>query len=326
MPRSWKSFNALSLILLPMTLIFGLASYIRRQLFRRGLLKSTKIEVPVIVVGNITVGGTGKTPTVIAIANALKASGYIPGVISRGYRGDGQKYEVTTRSVASKVGDEAILISTKTHCPLWVGPSRTENAQHLLAKYPNVNVIISDDGLQHYAIKRDIEIIVIDGSRKFGNGLLLPSGPLRESVKRIHECDFAVINGPEKLNLPIPTSNMELVGELFHNLSNVDRTCRASDLCGREIAAIAGIGNPERFFLHLESLGLNLKTHVFPDHHKYSISDITAIEQNVILMTEKDAVKCPIVSGKECWILPVQARFNGDLISKILERLKTYRG
>jgi tetraacyldisaccharide 4'-kinase len=325
-PRSWKSFNVLSLILLPATLFFLLGSHIRRQLFRYELLKSTKIEVPVIVVGNITVGGTGKTPTVIALANALKAYGYIPGIISRGYRGDGQEQEVLANSVPSQVGDEPILISKKTLSPVWVGPSRIKAARHLLTRYPNVNVIISDDGLQHYALKRDIEVIVIDGSRKFGNGFLLPSGPLRESKKRIHECDLAVINGSERLDLSIPTINMTLVGEIFHNLSNPDRTCNVSDLCRREVAAIAGIGNPERFFLHLESLGLKPKTHSFPDHHEYSISDITSIEQDIILMTEKDAVKCPIASGKECWFLPVHAEFNADLITNIIEKLKTYRG
>jgi len=325
-PRSWKSFNALSLILLPATLVFWLVSHIRRQLFRGGFFRSTKLQVPVIVVGNITVGGTGKTPAVIAIANALKTSGYIPGIVSRGYLGDGQEHEVIAQSVPLQVGDEAILILKKTLCPLWVGPSRTKNAQHLLAKYPNVNVIISDDGLQHYALKRDIEVIVIDGNRKFGNGFLLPSGPLRESKKRIHGCDLAVVNGPEKLNLSIPTVNMTLVGKLFHSLSNPDRTCRAIDLFGLEVAAIAGIGNPESFFLHLESLGLKLETHAFPDHHKYTISDIAAIKQNVILMTEKDAVKCPITFGKECWFLPVQAEFNGDLIPNILKKLKTYHG
>ena len=226
----------------------------------------------------------------------------------------------------SQVGDEPILISKKTLSPVWVGPSRIKAAQHLLTKHPNVNVLISDDGLQHYALKRDIEVIVIDGSRKFGNGLPLPSGPLRESKKRIHECDFAVINGSEKLDLSIPTINMTLVGEIFHNLSNPGHTCNVNELWGRDVAAIAGIGNPERFFLHLESLGLKPKTHSFPDHHGYTISDITSIEQDVILMTEKDAVKCPIVSGKECWFLPVHAEFDGNLITKIIEKIKTYRG
>jgi tetraacyldisaccharide 4'-kinase len=326
LPRTWESFNLLSLALLPVTFCFYVISSARRQLFKLGILRTTKIDVPVIVVGNISVGGTGKTPTVIGIALELKKRGLNPGIISRGYRGDGITQQVTEKSTASQVGDEAILIQNHTFCPMWVGPNRVTSAQILCENYPGVNVIISDDGLQHYALKRDMEIIVIDGQRQFGNGLLLPSGPLRETKTRISECDAAVITGTQSMNLPIPTTNMTLVGDTFHQLSDPTLTCRARDFTTTQIAAIAGIGNPDRFFTHLASLGISAETKRFPDHHEFTQSDITSIEYDVILMTEKDAVKCKKMGGKNCWFLPVRAHFSGHLIRDIVETIKIYRG
>ena len=326
MPRSWERISALSLILLPLTLVFLILSAVRRLIFRIGILNATKIHVPVIVVGNITVGGTGKTPIVVAIANALKDSGLAPGIITRGYRGDGTNREVVETSTPSEVGDEPILIFNKVKCPVWVGPNRSRSAQQIIKKYPNVNVIISDDGLQHYALKRDIEVVVIDGERKFGNSLLLPSGPLRESISRIQTCDLAVINGPQIHKLPIPTTNMRLIGSTFHKLSDPTITCDAEDLLKTEVTAIAGIGNPERFFQHLKSLGLRPKTIRFPDHHRYSVKDFNSIENDIIIMTEKDAVKCKSYAPKECWFLPVTAEFNGPFIQTIIEKLKNYHG
>lgn len=326
MPHSWERLNALSLASLPLTLVFLILTAARRLLFRIGILESTKINVPVVVVGNITVGGTGKTPIVIAIANALKKSGFTPGIISRGYRGDGLCREITQNSTHDEVGDEAMFISTSVQCPMWVGPSRVKSAQQLIAKYSDVNIIISDDGLQHYALKRDIEVVVIDGERKFGNGLLLPSGPLRETVSRIRTCDFAVVNGPQNLHLPLPTTNMELVGSTFYKLSNPKVTCKAEDLLESQITAIAGIGNPERFFKHLQSLGLRPNTKRFPDHHRYSVADLDSIESDVVIMTEKDAVKCQFFTRKECWFLPVTADINDEFTQTIIEKIKNYRG
>ena len=326
MLRSWERLNALSLALLPLTLIFLTLTAIRRLLFRVGILTSTKINVPVIVVGNVTVGGTGKTPIVIAVAKALKGAGFTPGIITRGYRGDGLSREVTQNSTPDEVGDEATLIFTNVHCPIWVGPSRVKSAQQLVAKHSEINVIISDDGLQHYALKRDIEIVVVDGERQFGNGLLLPSGPLRETIARVRTCDFAVINGPQNLNLPVPTTSMKLVGNTFHKLSEPKITCKAEDLLKHQVTAIAGIGNPERFFKHLQSLGLRPNTKCFPDHHKYSFTDLDSIESDIVIMTEKDAVKCGTNVRKECWFLPVTAEINGQFIQTIIEKIKNYRG
>ena len=326
MPRLWERLSALSLALLPLTLAFLILSVARRTLFRNGILNSTKIHVPIVVVGNITVGGTGKTPIVVAIANALQDSGLTPGIITRGYRGDGINREVLEYSKPSEVGDEAVLMFNKVQCPIWVGSSRSKSAQQLVEKHPNVDVIISDDGLQHYALKRDIEVVVIDGERKFGNGLLLPAGPLREPISRIQTCDLAVINGPQDYNLPVPTTNMKLVGSTFHKLSDPTITCDAEDLSKTEVTAIAGIGNPERFFQHLKSLGLKPNTIKFPDHHRYSAQDLNSIQNDIIVMTEKDAVKCRNRTLKECWFLPVAAEFNGPFIQTIIEKLKNYHG
>ncbi|MBA4740390.1 MAG: tetraacyldisaccharide 4'-kinase [Burkholderiales bacterium] len=326
MPRSWARLNALSIASLPLALVFLLLTAARRLLFRMGILNSTKINVPIIVVGNITVGGTGKTPAVIAIANALKDSGFTPGVITRGYLGDGTEREVTDINTSSEVGDEAILISHNVPCPVWVGPKRVNSALQLLKKYQNINVIISDDGLQHYELERDMEIVVIDGDRKFGNGLLLPSGPLREPTSRIRTCDLVLINGTDNLNLNVPTISMKLVGETFHKLSDPTITCNAADLSKNPVTAIAGIGNPERFFQHLNALGLRPNTKPFPDHHEYSAADLNEIEHDIVIMTEKDAVKCRDIGGKECWFLPVSAQFEGQLIQTIIEKLKSCHG
>ena len=320
----WYRVSFWHVFLLPLSWVFSILVALRRSLYRMGLLKSFRVPVPVVVVGNITVGGTGKTPLVLWLARFLSENGYRPGIVSRGYGGSTETpREVTNDAQASQVGDEPVLLAARGGCPVWVGRDRVVAVQALLAKYPRVNVIIADDGLQHYRLRRDVEIAVLDGERSVGNGFLLPAGPLRESVARLREVDAVVLNGggtaqPDAGRTTYP---MTLEGSVLYHLADPAQTATAESFHGGKVHAIAGIGNPARFFRHLEALGVSIVPHAFPDHHAYKTADLDFHDGAPIVMTEKDAVKCRELAVDRCWVLAVDARVPAALGSAILERL-----
>lgn len=305
--------------------IFNVIVKLRRYLYRSGYYKTTRIPVPVIVVGNLTVGGTGKTPFVIWLARYLTERGYHPGLISRGYGGSAPVYPqlVQCESDPSVVGDEALLLVQKTQSPVVVAPLRVKAAEYLLARYPAVNVIICDDGLQHYALARDIEIVVIDGERYFGNQYCLPAGPLREPLSRLNEVDYRVINqgisGDGEYQMKLPMGDWVNLSDPSLNKHSIDfiRT-------GKVVHAVAGIGHPQRFFNALRDQGLNIVEHPFPDHYFFQENDFAPMGDEPIVMTEKDAVKCKKFAQANYWYCPVSAKVDDALGQSLEKRLESY--
>ena len=316
---SWYNNNFLTLLLRPLTWLYCGLMYGRRVAYGIGLLKRHRLNIPIIIVGNLTVGGTGKTPMVVHIAHLLKRSGYSPGIISRGYGGRARSWPQQVRPDADPVmvGDEAILISRRCGCPMAVGPDRAKTAS-LLQKHSGCDIIISDDGLQHYALERDVEIVVIDGMRRFGNGLCLPAGPLREPVSRKDRVDFVITNGIASHN----EYSMSYHGETLVNLNNSEQTCAISELAGKEVHVIAGIGNPARFFEQMRRKGLKVIEHPFDDHHLFSAEDLRFSDDKPVLMTEKDAVKCQRYAGENMWYLPIEIEMNNDFDMQLLNLLE----
>ena len=316
--RHWQRLTPVSVALLPLSLLFRALVWLRRNLYRIGLFRSFRLPVPVIVVGNITVGGTGKTPLVIWLADFLRQAGYRPGIVTRGYRGISPVWpvSVTTQTFASQVGDEAVLLARRSGCPVMAGADRADCARRLLAE--GCNVIVSDDGLQHYRLCRDIEIAVIDGERRFGNGLLLPAGPLREPVARLESVPLRVSNGtPQPGEL-----GMTLAPAGIYNLDNPDLRALPEQFSSMPVHAVAGIGNPERFFATLRGRGLTVIPHPFPDHHAFQAGDLDFGDKLPLILTEKDAVKCEHFAKTHYWVLAVDARPDARLGEQILQRLK----
>lgn len=283
--------------------------------------------MPVVVVGGITVGGAGKTPLTLHLVEALRQRAYVPGIISRGYGGTvSGELEVRPDSPASLIGDEPLLLRCRAACPVFVGADRVAAGKALLAAHPDVNVILCDDGLQHYRLARDFEIAVFD-RRGLGNGWQLPAGPLREPIQRLHEVDAVVLNDAplaaiEAAGSPAAVFSMRLEGTEFFNLHAPERKLSAAALQERTLHAVAGIGEPQRFFDHLRALGLNVETHAFPDHHVYEAAEL-AFGSGAILTTEKDAVKLRAVLAPdvEAWVLPVSAVLSPGLDQLIVEKL-----
>jgi tetraacyldisaccharide 4'-kinase len=310
-------------LLLPAAWLYGALMRCRDALYQAGLLRRARVRVPVIVVGNLTVGGSGKTPLVIHLVDALRARGHRPGVISRGYgarAGDAAPRPVEPDSPAATHGDEPVLIRRRAGCPVFVCPARPAAARALLDAHPEVDVIISDDGLQHLALARDFEIAVFDG-RGAGNGRLLPAGPLRENLGRLQSVDAVVAqDAPAIANGALA---MRLEFAEFRNLRDPSLRCQPG-LFGRRyggrVAAVAGIGNPARFFAQLRALGLSVAPHAFPDHHAYGEADLAGIGEPLILMTEKDALKCESFSDGRLWVAPVTAVVDDRLVASILEK------
>lgn len=323
--KQWMRFTCWHLLLLPVSWLFALLSAARRQLYKFGFLKSYRLSVPVIVVGNINVGGTGKTPLVIWLVEQLQLAGYHPGVISRGYGGNvRQVAEVKVSSLSSEVGDEPLLIALRTGCPVFVSPNRVSAADALLKAYPLCNVVVSDDGLQHYRMQRDVEIVVYDSAKRFGNGALLPAGPLRESITRLQSVDAVVCNGQAfqaDLSSQLATFEMQLEAADFYNLEDERVKCDAKAFQHQTILAVAGIGNPERFFLKLQQLGLAFKQRAFSDHYAFQETDFSVLTEDVVVMTEKDAVKCKSFARSNFWVLPVSAAIKDDLMAVVLAKL-----
>ncbi|MDP5291310.1 tetraacyldisaccharide 4'-kinase [Oceanimonas sp. CHS3-5] len=312
---AWYQGAAWLWLLWPLSLLFGLVSGLRRRLFRHGLKRVYRAPVPVIVVGNLTVGGNGKTPLVIWLVEWLRSQGYTPGVISRGYGGKSAQYPLTLSdsTTAAQAGDEPVLIFKRTGCPVVVGPRRAEAAARLASL--GADIIISDDGLQHYALARDIELVVVDGKRRFGNGHLLPMGPLREGTWRLESVDAVINNGGpcepgEHLMTLAPGTLRPVSGE-----GNAPEP-------GTSVHALAGIGHPPRFFTTLSEQGFILDRQLaLGDHQAVTPAQLAGLADAPLLITEKDAVKWP--GGHEhCWYLPVDARLPTEFEHLLLNRLK----
>ncbi|MEZ0246833.1 MAG: tetraacyldisaccharide 4'-kinase [Methylophilaceae bacterium] len=318
--RQWYKSGGWHLVLMPLSWLFGLLSSLRRHAYRLGIFKTVHLPVPVIVVGNITVGGTGKTPLVIWLAEQLAQAGFKPGIISRGYGGNSDgPMPVTGHSDPAIAGDEPVMIAGRTAAPVWVGRDRAATGMALLKAHPACDVIISDDGLQHYRLARDAEIVVIDGQRRFGNGRLLPAGPLRESIRRLASVDAVVSNGVSSDESFI---EMQLQPANFRNLMDATKSASASAFIGKRLLAIAGIGNPGRFFAQLKTMGLQCAEKPFPDHHIYRPEDLQTGAVNAILMTEKDAVKCRAFAEPDWWYLAVDAKLDRALVERVLKKLR----
>jgi tetraacyldisaccharide 4'-kinase len=312
----------LTTVLAPIAPVFRAVAAARRGLYRVGALRSDRLPVPVVVIGNITVGGSGKTPLAIALAAALAARGWHPGLVSRGYGAESSAPRAVTHDAsAAKVGDEPLLLA-RTGFPVWIGVDRPRAARDLLAAHPDCDVIVTDDGLQHYALGRDVEIAVVDASRGLGNGLPLPAGPLRESRSRLREVDAVVLLGGTVTGALGREFAMRFTGNRFVRVDAMDTSVGAEAFRGPGVHALAGIGNPQRFFDQLNALGIAATCHAFPDHHRFTLRDLEFPGATAILMTEKDAVKCSEFADARCWALPIRAVVDPQLFALVEEKLR----
>jgi len=315
----WYGSRRVPWVLRGLAAIYAPLAALRRGLYSAGLLPRTRLPVPVIVVGNISVGGTGKTPLTMALIEALRARGLNPGVVSRGYGGSATgPLLVDANSDPRIAGDEACLIAQLTRAPVAIGRDRG-SAGHMLLEAARCDVVIADDGLQHYKLCRDVEICVIDGQRRFGNGRLLPAGPLREPASRAAEFGFRVCNG-----------GVAQTGEVAMTLHVDEAVALASphqrrllaDWRGQRVHAVAGIGHPARFFAGLRAAGLELIEHAFADHFAYTKADLDFGDDLSVLMTEKDAVKCVAFADARCWRVPVRAKLPDDFFDAVAARVR----
>lgn len=325
-PVHWQRVTGLTLVLLPLAAVFALVSGVRRWLFCLGLLPVNRLPVPVIVVGNVTAGGTGKTPFVLWLVRQLKEQGRHPGIVTRGYRAiDAGPAAVTAADDPTRAGDEPVLLARRSGVPVWRGVDRGRAARALLAAHRDCDVIVSDDGLQHYRLARDIEIALIDGARGFGNGLPLPAGPLREPVSRLARCDFVVVKAPRTATIPWngPTVDMHLHGTRFVNLVDPETSASPEEMAGREVHAVAGIGEPKPFFAALRTMGLAVVEHPFSDHHGFVATDLEFGPGATVVMTEKDAVKCRPFASRTWWMLPVDAELPAGFAARIVAALES---
>ena len=315
--RIWYEDGKGRLLLLPFSLLYCAVNAYQRKTQSKDQIK---LPCPVIVVGNITVGGTGKTPLTIHITKLLQKAGYKPAIITRGYGGKAVNWPqyVTASSDAGLVSDEAVLMASRTGVPVYAGANRLESIRELLHTH-ECNVIISDDGMQHYKLPRDIQIAVIDGERQFGNGYCLPAGPLREKKERLDDCDLIIVNGKNKSQNH--WYNMILEGYSFTNLKT-HAEIYLGEFKAKRIHGVTGIGNPQRFFSSLEQKGFDIIKHSFPDHYNFKQSDLSFNDDLDILMTEKDAVKCRNFATDKYWYFPVEAQIDASFDNQLLNLLE----
>jgi tetraacyldisaccharide 4'-kinase len=315
--RHWYRLSPVSVLLYPLSLVFRLLVACRRLAFALGLLPSVRMPIAVVVIGNLTVGGTGKTPLILALAERLRRRGRRPGILSRGYGGR----RVDPRVVSAgddpaEVGDEPLLLAERSGCPVWIGADRVAAARGLCAAAPACDVLLCDDGLQHYRLQRDFEIAVED-ERGPGNGLMLPAGPLREPAHR--RVDATVVNGgaarPGTFAMSLVPAEMVRVGDPGARVT-------PAELSGKRLHAVAGIGNPDRFFATLSHMGLSVSAHAFPDHHAFRAADLEFADCDLVLMTEKDAVKCRRFGRRDLVAVRVEAEVDPALVELILERIR----
>lgn len=322
--------HPLLLPLLPLSFIFRLITGLRRLCYQFGIKKSYQFSQPLIVVGNITVGGTGKTPFVLWLVNYLKEQGKKPGIALRGVGGrkNYSPIHVTPTSNPLEVGDEAILLARNTYCPVVACIDRVAAVKQLIAL--QCDIIVCDDGLQHYRLCRNLEIAIIDGDRYFGNGFSLPTGPLREPLSRLNKVDFIMVNQhaaqalsdkPNPINdLPLLPMHLKMIN--FVPVHHPEQAVDLSTFANKKVHAIAGIGNPQRFFAMLNSLNIDFIPHIFPDHYIYQAQDLDFNDKLDILMTEKDAIKCQtLLLNKRLWYLRIQTEVSDDFKKTLLHRL-----
>ncbi len=322
--RIWSGESPLWLLLLPLSWLYGLVSGLIRLSYKVGLKRAWRAPVPVVVVGNLTAGGNGKTPVVIWLVEQLTRRGIRVGVVSRGYGGKAERYPLllTPQTTTAEAGDEPVLIFQRTGAPVAVSPVRSEAVQALLNQ-TDVQIVITDDGLQHYALARDKEIVVIDGVRRFGNGWWLPAGPMRERASRLRSVDAVIVNGGTAQAGEIP---MQLRPGLAVNLLSGERR-DVAELPG--LVAMAGIGHPPRFFSTLEACGARLLNRVpLADHQALSLSQVAGftVPGQTLIMTEKDAVKCRSFARDNWWYLPVDAELQGEQPERLLQELIALAG
>lgn len=315
--RAWYAGAAWLWLLRPLELVYRLLTGLRRQAYRAGLCPAYRAPVPVVVVGNITVGGTGKTPVVIALVEALQSRGLRPGVVSRGYgaaRGATFPHRVDATSSAADCGDEPLLIHQRTGAPCVVAPDRPAAVRALLAASA-VDLVVCDDGLQHYALARDFEIALLDAQRLLGNGFCLPAGPLREPAGRLRAVDWMLYRGGSE-----PDTSVDYAIDGLLPLLHDDETAPPAQ--GSAIDAVAGIGQPAQFFASLEAMGFQVTGHVFADHHAFVPEDFVGLGERPLIMTEKDAVKCRALAGRggmgrNLWYLKISARLPPALVNRV---------
>ncbi|ELD3315076.1 tetraacyldisaccharide 4'-kinase [Enterobacter hormaechei] len=317
--RIWSGESPLWVLLLPLSWLYGLVSGAIRLLYRLGIKRAWRAPVPVVVVGNLTAGGNGKTPVVIWLVEQLQRRGIRPGVVSRGYGGKAAQYPLvlSPATTTAEAGDEPVLIYQRTGAPVAVSPVRSDAVKALLAEH-DVQIIITDDGLQHYALARDKEIVVIDGVRRFGNGWWLPAGPMRERASRLKTVDAVIVNGGEARAGEIPM--LLRPGQAVNML-----TGERKDVAQLEhLVAMAGIGHPPRFFATLEQCGAWLEKRVpLADHQALVAEEVErlAAPGQTLIMTEKDAVKCRAFAKENWWYLPVDAELSGEQPEHLLKEL-----
>jgi tetraacyldisaccharide 4'-kinase len=319
--KFWYRRGAIAWLLWPVSLVFLIAVLARRGLYALRIFKSAHPGIPVIIVGNLTVGGSGKTPLVLWIAEFLKGKGWSPAILSRGY---GARIEqpraATIADAATEVGDEPILLARRSGCPVWVGPDRVQVAALVRREEPKVDVLILDDGLQHYAMRRDLEIAVVD-ARGLGNGFVLPAGPLREPRFRLRTVDAVVAHAA----FPTKDFAMSLAGEEVHRMTDARERRPLKSFAGQKVHAAAGIGDPNRFFLDLGRAGVKVIPHPFPDHHPFVERDLEFGDDLPVLLTEKDAVKLRSVARPHWWVLPVSARLDPGFGAWLVRKLDEWR-
>lgn len=339
--RIWyRRLSIWAVLLWPLSLLFALLANLNKLLYRCKIKSASRLPVPVIVVGNITVGGTGKTPLTVYLAQELTKQGWNVGIISRGYKSTSKEPHdlvsdthdapraVTATSDPAVVGDEPLLLARATGVPVFVARQRALAGRALLAAHPEVNVLLCDDGLQHYKLARDIELCVIDGARGLGNGLRLPAGPLREARSRLKTVDTIVLNGRHCLDwlggqYPSPYT-MTLQAQACYQLNAPQHRRVAADFANEALTAMPGIGNPTRFFNTLRELNYSFSEQAMPDHHAFTLQDLP--QNGAMIVTEKDAVKLASLNlgadGDRIWVLPVAAQIEPNLAGWLDEQLR----
>jgi tetraacyldisaccharide 4'-kinase len=312
----WYGRSPLRFALWPVSAAYLALTRLRRAAYRRGWRPVVQPAVPVIVVGNVTVGGTGKTPFVIWLADQLQQRGRKVGIVTRGYRGKGTEWprSVDAASDPREVGDEPVLLARRTRCPVVAGPDRVACVEALLAG-SRVDVVLSDDGLQHYRLARAFEVAVVDGARGMGNGLCIPAGPLREPASRLQEVDAIVVNGGDWGHAGVFRADA-VVTKVYHLKDGAVRTLESFKQ--EPVHAVAGIGNPQRFFDLLRDAGLDVEGHPLADHADITLDDLTFDEPGPVLITEKDAVKCEHLKANGVWCVVVDFQFDADRTARLM--------